>query len=45
MLLLLSDDPGTQWTRIATPWITEPVFYPLDHEVLVEVLILEIPDE
>jgi hypothetical protein len=29
----------------AEPWIAGPVSYPLDHEVLVEITILELPDK
>ena len=31
--------------RTAEPWITGPSSYPLDHEVLVERIISELPDE
>jgi hypothetical protein len=44
MSVVLSDDPGTRWTRTAEPWVVGPSSYPLD---LVEgiVLILELRDE
>jgi len=32
-------------SRTAEPWIVRPSSYPLDHEVLVERIILELPDE
>jgi hypothetical protein len=37
-------DPGSGWTRTAEPWITWPMSYPLHHEVLVEIIILDVPD-
>ena len=40
-----SDDVGTRWTRTGDPWIAGLVSYPLHHEVLVERIILELPDE
>jgi hypothetical protein len=47
MSLLLFADPGNRWTRNAEPWVAGPSSYPLDHEILVEriILILELPDE
>jgi hypothetical protein len=47
MSLLLLADPGTRWTRNAESWVAEPSPFPLDHEVLVEIiiLILELLDE
>ena len=44
-LLLLYADPETRWTRTAEPWIAGPSSYPLDHEALVERIILELPDK
>ena len=32
-------------SRTAEPWIAGPSSYPLDHEGLVERIILELPDE
>jgi len=32
-------------SRTAEPWIAGPSSYPLDHEVLVERIISELPDE
>ena len=31
--------------RTAEPWVAGPPSYPLDHEVLVERIISELPDE
>ena len=31
--------------RTAEPWVAGPSSYPLDHEVLVEMIISELPDE
>jgi hypothetical protein len=39
------DDPGTRWTRTADLGIAGLVTYPLDHEVLVDIIISELPDE
>jgi hypothetical protein len=41
----LSDNLGTCCTRTGDPVTAGLVSYPLDHEVLVEVIILELPDE
>jgi hypothetical protein len=38
MSLLVPDDPGTRWTQTAAPAIAVPASYPLDHEVLVEII-------
>ena len=32
-------------TRTAEPWVAGPSSYPLDHEVFVERIISELPDE
>jgi hypothetical protein len=37
--------PCRWWSRTAEPWFTGPPSYPLDHEVFVERIILELPDE
>jgi len=39
------DDLGTRWIRTADPGIAGLVTYPLDHEVLVDMTISELPDE
>ena len=39
-----SDDLGTPWTRTGDPGITGLLSYPLDHEVLVGRIVLELPD-
>jgi hypothetical protein len=39
------DDPGTRWTRTADLGIAGLVTYPLDHEVPVDMIISELPDE
>lgn len=39
------DDPGRWWIRTAEPQIIVPASSPLDHEVLVERALLELPDE
>ena len=44
-LLLLSTDPGTWWTRTAESWVAWPLSYPLDHEVHVQRIILELADK
>ena len=32
-------------SRTAEPWVAGPLSYPLDHEVLVDRVISELPDE
>ena len=44
-LLLLSADPGTRWTRTAEPWVAWTSSYPLNHEVHVQRIILELADK
>jgi hypothetical protein len=38
-------DPESGWTRTAEPWITGPASYPLHHQVLIEITILDLPDK
>jgi hypothetical protein len=40
-----SDGLGTRWTRTGDLGISGLVSYPLDHEALVERIILELPDK
>jgi len=44
MSLLLSADPGTQWTRTAEPWVVGSSFYSLDRVERI-ILILERRDK
>ena len=40
MALLLLAHSGSWWARTAEPWVAEPSPYPVEHEVLIERIIL-----